>query len=67
MAAPPRTWPNLVGKDGKEAVEIIKKDTGFTNVHTIEVGMKVTMDYRTDRVRVRVDKQGQVASTPIVG
>ena len=29
MAAPPRTWPNLVGKDGKEAVEIIKKDTGI--------------------------------------
>ena len=23
-----RTWPHLVGKDGKEAVEIIKRDTG---------------------------------------
>ncbi len=24
-----RSWPNLVGKDGNEAVEIIKKESGM--------------------------------------
>ena len=26
-----RSWPNLVGKNGDEAVEIIKKESGTTN------------------------------------
>ena len=29
MAAEQRNWSALVGKDGKEAVEVIKKDTGI--------------------------------------
>ena len=28
MDTTPRSWPDLVGKNGKEAVEIIKKDSG---------------------------------------
>ncbi len=28
MSRAMRSWPNLVGKDGNEAVEIIKKETG---------------------------------------
>ncbi|CAF1605613.1 unnamed protein product [Adineta ricciae] len=67
MDAPPRNWPELVGKDGREAVEIIKKDSGLTNVPIVGPGMMVTMDYRTDRVRVHVDQQGKVASPPTVG
>ncbi|CAF1605607.1 unnamed protein product [Adineta ricciae] len=59
-------WSHLVGRDGKEAVEIIKK-AGFTNVHIMEPGMMGTMDYRTDRVRVHVDEQGKVAFAPTVG
>jgi len=30
-------------------------------------GSMVTMDYRTDRVRVHVDQQGKVAQQPTVG
>ncbi|UJR35217.1 hypothetical protein I4U23_027983 [Adineta vaga] len=63
----PRSWPDLVGKDGKEAVEIIKRDSGFTNVQIVGPDMMVTMDYRTDRVRVHVNEQGKVSSPPTTG
>jgi hypothetical protein len=39
----------------------------LTNVHILPPGSMVTMDYRTDRVRVNVNEQGRVASTPTVG
>jgi hypothetical protein len=40
---------------------------GFKNVHTVPSGAMVTMDYRTDRVRVYVDQQGKVVAAPGVG
>ena len=61
-----RQWPELVGTNGQEAVNIIKKDTGFSQVMTIRAGSMVTMDYRTDRVRVYVDKRGFVTKTPTI-
>ncbi|CAF0892311.1 unnamed protein product [Rotaria sordida] len=63
----PRRWPDLVGKNGNEAVEIIKRETGFTQVHIVQPNSMVTMDYRLDRVRVHVDEQGKVAHPPSVG
>ncbi len=29
FTAPRRSWPNLVGTDGNEAVEIIKRESGM--------------------------------------
>ena len=34
---------------------------------TVKEGSMVTMDYRTDRVRVFVDSKGIVKQTPTVG
>jgi len=34
MSQHPQSWPNLVGKNGDEAVEIIKQETG-TNETTV--------------------------------
>ncbi|CAF0816002.1 unnamed protein product [Adineta steineri] len=67
MSAEQHDWSSLVGKDGKEAVEIIKKETGLTNVVLMPPNSIYTMDYRTDRVRVTVDEQGKVASPPNIG
>lgn len=36
-------------------------------VFVVPAGSAATMDYRTDRVRVWVDPEGQVAQTPMVG
>ncbi|CAF3839497.1 unnamed protein product [Rotaria sp. Silwood1] len=59
-------WPELVGKNGQEAVQIIKKETGFTNVMTVKEGSPVTMEYNPNRVRVTVNKQGIVTVVPTV-
>ncbi|CAF2531536.1 unnamed protein product [Rotaria sp. Silwood2] len=57
-------WPELVGMNGQDAVQIIKQETGFSNVVTIQEGSPVTLDYRTDRVRVFVDNKGIVKGVP---
>ncbi|CAM2710096.1 unnamed protein product [Rotaria socialis] len=62
----PRSWPDLVGKDGNEVVEKIKQETGFTQVHIVKPGSMLTMDYRTDRIRVLVDEQGKVQYPPTI-
>ncbi|CAF3052377.1 unnamed protein product [Rotaria sp. Silwood2] len=59
-------WPELVGKNGQDAVRIIKKETGNILIF-IKEGSPVTLDYRTNRVRVFVNKQGIVATVPTVG
>ena len=40
---------------------------GFQNVVAIPEGSPVTMDYRTDRVRVFFDTKGIVRNVPTVG
>jgi hypothetical protein len=58
------SWPELVGKSIKEAREIILKDKPDANIVVLPAGSQVTLDYRTDRVRIFVDT---VADTPYIG
>jgi hypothetical protein len=39
---------------------------GFTNVMMVKVGSPVTMDFRTDRVRVFVNNKGIVTQVPTI-
>jgi len=61
------SWPELVGREGTYAVQYIKEKTGLTNVHTVLEGSAITMDYRTDRVRVFVNEKGIVTQIPRTG
>jgi len=56
-------WPEYVGIKGDVAKEILSMDTGLL-VQVISEGSFVTMDYRLDRVRIYVDKEGTVSGTP---
>ncbi|GJN04840.1 hypothetical protein PR202_ga22415 [Eleusine coracana subsp. coracana] len=49
------SWPEVVGKPAKEAVEVIKKDFPEADIHVLPSGSPVTLDFRTDRVRVFLD------------
>jgi hypothetical protein len=40
---------------------------GLTNVFIVPEGSAITLDYRTDRVRVFIDKKGVVTQTPSIG
>ncbi|KNA21308.1 hypothetical protein SOVF_043940 [Spinacia oleracea] len=63
-----KSWPELVGKDGNKAAEIIKSENCFVKqTPVLPEGSKVTMDYRCDRVRVFVDACGKVVQTPNIG
>jgi len=61
------SWPEMVGKEGTYAVEYIKEKSGLTNVFTVSENSPITMDYRTDRVRVFVNEKGIVTQVPRTG
>merc|ERR1712043_20229 len=61
-------WPEVVGMTADEAKEIILRECGGCTVEVIPKDAMVTMDYRTDRVRIRVDEAtGKVAFSPRIG
>ena len=65
-----RRWPELVGTNGGEAVAVIEDfvgpDIDVVLVEHREV-KSLTIDYRTDRIRVHVNKHGLVSGTPTFG
>jgi hypothetical protein len=61
---PKTSWPEVVGLSVEEAKKVILKDKPDADVVVLPVGSPVTMDYRTNRVRIFVDT---VAQTPHVG
>ncbi|CAI5515862.1 unnamed protein product [Closterium sp. Naga37s-1] len=54
----PKSWPELVGIPGTEAREKILAEDPTLQVGIVRPGMMVTMDYRLNRVRIYVDKDG---------
>ena len=81
-----KSWPELLGTNGEEAVQLIKKETGlsrrrrrrrnksnffsfllgFIDVQIHRQGSPMTMDVRTNHVRVIVDSNGLVSTIPSI-
>ena len=61
------SWGNLVGTPGSEAKEAIEAFNPELTVHEVPEDAMVTMDFREDRVRVFVGKDGKVAKPPTKG
>eukprot|EP00891_Asterochloris_glomerata_P002232 jgi/Astpho2/2232/Aster-x0101 len=60
-----QAWPEFVGQDGNTAKKAIEKE-GYT-AFLVPEGSMMTMDYRTDRVRIHIDSGNKVIKTPKVG
>ncbi|CAN8232608.1 unnamed protein product [Cochlearia groenlandica] len=60
-------WPELVGKSGKEAKEIIDRENTKVKAKIIHEKAKVFTVFICDRVFVRVNDDGIVTQTPSVG
>jgi hypothetical protein len=58
------SWPELVGTNGEAVVAIIMRENQRVRVGTLKEGLKVTTDFRCDRVRVWVDEHEIVALVP---
>jgi len=61
------SWPELVGVEGKVAEATIQRENPLVNAVIVPEGSFVTADFRCDRVRVWVDKDGIVYQVPIIG
>lgn len=62
-------WPkkSLIGMTGEDAKEEIKNVDPSLEVQVLPEDSMVTMDYRTDRVRIFVDSDGKVVRQPNAG
>jgi predicted phosphoribosyltransferase len=61
-------WPELTGQDAAAAAETIKSENpSITSTPIVPENSMVTMDYRTDRVRIFVNADQKVAGTPHIG
>lgn len=61
------SWPELVGRNVDEAVQIIRQENSSLNVIKTPQNSIVTMDFRQDRVRVYYTATNSVVNAPHVG
>ncbi|KAL5542162.1 hypothetical protein UlMin_009872 [Ulmus minor] len=61
------TWPELLGVQGEVAEETIERENTSVDAVIVLEGSVVTADFRCDRVRVWVDKNGIVTRIPTIG
>ena len=66
-ASAARSWPDLVGSSGEAAAAAIRAARPDLSVSLVGVDDMMTMDFREDRVRIRVKEDGTVDSVPQVG
>ena len=63
-----KEWPELVGKTGEEAKEVIAASAPeVKDIIIVPQDSMVTGDFRTDRVWIFVDGAGIVVKTPRIG
>ena len=60
-------WPELVGKKGEEAAEVIESENKYVKALIILEGTPTTKEINCNRVRVWVDACGYVVTAPYVG
>ncbi|XP_077984427.1 uncharacterized protein LOC144439052 [Glandiceps talaboti] len=62
-----KQWPELVGKTGEEAKEVVLKECHDFKIQIIPTDSMVTCDFVPTRVRIFVSDNGKVARPPKVG
>ena len=60
-------WPELYGVQGEDAVATIERENPSVYAIILFEGSGATLDFRCDRVRVVVNKSGNVVIVPVVG
>ncbi|MCO5547768.1 hypothetical protein L7F22_001220 [Adiantum nelumboides] len=65
--SPSKIWPELVGLSGEEAKHKILSENPNLKVQVVPEDSFMTMDFRTDRVRIFVDPAGNVSRAPQIG
>ena len=61
------SWPELVGISGEDAKARLESEAPDKDIFMVPSDSMVTMDYRKDRIRIFVDKNGNVERPPRLG
>ena len=61
------SWPELLMKNGEEAVAMIESENKFVKATIIKDGTPIPLDFRCDRVWVVVNECGNVIRIPYIG
>ncbi|KAL9334205.1 hypothetical protein Peur_074344 [Populus x canadensis] len=61
------SWPELLGVDGKCAVETIERENSLVEAIIVPEGSSVPENFACNRVWVWVDKDGIVYLVPVIG
>jgi hypothetical protein len=62
-----QNWSYLVGINGNCATKVINNQRPDLKIFIVKPNSAVTLDYRTDRVRIFVNKNNNVIRTPVIG
>lgn len=57
-------WPDCLGMDGQDCIQFIQIYAKDVECYILDPDMMVTMDFRTNRVWIRVDEEGIVNQIP---
>lgn len=60
-------WPEVVGKEGTMAEQVIKEENTSLQPEMIGEGMAVSPDFQVNRVRIFLDDTGRVKEPPHIG
>ncbi|KAL7597977.1 subtilisin inhibitor [Lactuca sativa] len=61
------TWPELVGMKAEDAEKKIKEEMSGAMVHVVPQDTFLTMEFRSNRVRLFVDSSQNVVRAPRIG
>ena len=67
MSAEKTKFPELVGKSGEEAKTELQQLHPDWTIQVMPENSMMTMDYRTDRVRIFVNSENKVVKPPMIG
>ncbi|CAJ1962947.1 unnamed protein product [Cylindrotheca closterium] len=60
-------FPEMVGMNGAEAKAQLESQFPSFQIDIVPWDAMLTMDYREDRIRIKVDESGKVKKSPRVG
>ncbi|KAI3788582.1 hypothetical protein L2E82_01353 [Cichorium intybus] len=61
------TWPELVGMKAEDATKKIKEEMLGAMIHVVPQDSFLTMEFRSNRVRLFVDSSQNVVRAPRIG
>lgn len=67
MANTRTEFPEVIGMTGDAAKATLETEFPTMNIQVLPYGSMATMDFREDRIRIKLDENGVVSKAPRIG